>query len=321
MSPSRPFYTPSWWEKRFPWILDALAALDPDPLTDRLTARMAPIWGLVEICCRPPAAVLDMIWGVAGSWRADVAHVLGAAVRALPLPHPVRRWLWLEAPRLRDDGIDHAHLALKRQYAVILPVFLMVAVVGHAGLFVLSPSIQVPDLSMSSDELVAVRIAPEVEIEIPPPPEAVRRPATPIMAATAIDDDLTIARTTFEAFSKDAPALPPPPVVEEKAEELETFAPLMVPPAILNSAELYQLMHEEYPRPLRDAGIGGVVKIEAYVSAEGEVEQVRVAAGSGYETLDEAALRVAERMRCSPALQRDRNVGAWLSTSLEFRVR
>lgn len=321
MIPPRRFYTPSWWERRFPWILDVLAALDPDPLAARLAHRVAPLWRLVEICCRPPAAALDRVWRWAGTAHRAVVGTLGRGVRALPLPHPIRRSLWLETPRLRDDGIDHAHLALKRQYAVMLPIFLVIAVAGHAGLFILSPSIQVPDLSMSADELVAVRIEPEVEVEIPPPPDAVRRPATPVMAATAVDGDLTIGPTTFDAFTRNAPALPPPPVEEESAEELETFAPLMVPPAILNTAELHQAMLDEYPRRLRDAGIGGLVSIEAYVNGEGDIEQVRVAAGSGYESLDAAALRVASRLKCSPALQRDRKVGAWLRTSLEFKVR
>ncbi len=63
------------------------------------------------------------------------------------------------------------------------------------------------------------------------------------------------------------------------------------------------------------------MSIEAYVTAEGDVERVRIVAGSGYETLDSAALRVARRLKCSPALQRDKEVGAWLRTSLEFKVR
>jgi hypothetical protein len=47
------------------------------------------------------------------------------------------------------------------------------------------------------------------EIEIPPPPEAIQRPATPVIAEATIDEDITIAPTTFE----DNPIenLPPPP--------------------------------------------------------------------------------------------------------------
>jgi TonB family protein len=282
---------------------------------------VAPLQRLIETCCQPPAAALDRVWEWACAARAEIAGVVGRGVRWLPMPHVLRRSLWLEAPKLHDDGIDHAHRVLKRQYAVMLPVFLVVAVAGHAGLFLLSPSIRVPDLSMSSDELVAIRIEPEIEVEVPPPPNAIRRPATPIMAATAVDDDLSIAPTTFDSFVRDAPTLPPPPDEEEAEEELESFAPLTVAPAILNAEELHRIMREEYPRPLRDAGIGGRVRIEAYVDAHGRVERVRIAAGSGYQSLDAAALRVARRMKCSPALQRDRTVGAWLSTSLEFQVR
>ena len=46
------------------------------------------------------------------------------------------------------------------------------------------------------------------EIEIPPPPEAISRPATPVMVLTDIDDDITIAPTTFADSPVDV--LPPP---------------------------------------------------------------------------------------------------------------
>ena len=92
---TRPLYEPTWWQRRFPWLLDALAALDPAPLGRRLSAVLAPARAVVETLSRPLAAVLDLVArGIGASWR-GLHRALGAAIAALPLPGSVRRSLWL----------------------------------------------------------------------------------------------------------------------------------------------------------------------------------------------------------------------------------
>ena len=84
---------------------------------------------------------------------------------------------------------------------------MIVATFVHAALFQFWPTLTAEDVSFTAEELEAIELPPE--IEIPPPPEAISRPATPVIATATVDEDITIAPTTFE----DNPVedLPPPP--------------------------------------------------------------------------------------------------------------
>ena len=82
----------------------------------------------------------------------------------------------------------------------------LAATVVHFVLFMFWPSMTAEDVSFDSEELVAIELPPE--IEIPPPPQAISRPATPVIAAADISEDITIAPTTFE--DNPVEELPPP---------------------------------------------------------------------------------------------------------------
>lgn len=72
---------------------------------------------------------------------------------------------------------------------------------------------------------------------------------------------------------------------------------------------------------LRDAGIGGTVRVWLRLDTAGGVLDTRIAATSGVPRLDEAALRIVDRMRFAPAMNRDRPVEVWVSIPITFRVR
>jgi protein TonB len=135
-----------------------------------------------------------------------------------------------------------------------------------------------------------------------------------------VEDDVTIAPTTFE--ENPVEELPPPPeeVVESDATT-PTFTPFTVAPRITNGTELARVMQSEYPVSLKNAGIGGVVVVWFYIDETGAVRDTRVHQSSGYPQLDEAALSVAERAEFSPALNGDRNVPVWIQFPIDFRVR
>ena len=194
---------------------------------------------------------------------------------------------------------------------------MIAATVLHFGTFQFWPDMTAADVSFSADELEAIELPPE--IEIPPPPEAIARPATPVIAEADVSEDITIAPTTFE----DNPVenLPPPP--EESGTDLSaapTFTPFTVAPEILNRGEIIDAMVENYPPFLRDSGIGGVVRVFFFIDDKGIVQTTRVDKSSGYEMLDAAALEVAALYRFSPALNRDTRVPVWVSVPVEFRV-
>ncbi len=100
-----------------------------------------------------------------------------------------------------------------------------------------------------------------------------------------------------------------------------TFTPFTVAPAITNREEVVRAMEKEYPPLLREAGIGGTVKVYFFIDETGRVQDVRVDQSSGHQALDEAALRVADIYRFTPALNRDQKVPVWVSFPITFQVR
>ena len=216
------------------------------------------------------------------------------------------------------ESQETANDRLKRSFSSWFWGSMIVATFVHFSAFAFWPELTAADFSFESDELEAIDLPPE--IEIPPPPQQIARPATPVMASADIDEDITIAPTTFE----DNPVedLPPPP--EEQAVDLSaapTFTPFTVAPDIQNRAEVIRAMEREYPPLLRDAGIGGTVQVYFFIDEEGTVQQFQVNETSGHQALDDAALAVAGVYRFSAALNRDKRVPVWVSFGITFQVR
>ena len=195
---------------------------------------------------------------------------------------------------------------------------MIAATVLHFMLFQFWPTQTAAELSFTAEELKLIELPPE--IEIPPPPEAISRPATPVMAVTEIDDDITIAPTTFADNPVDV--LPPPPIHEGDADlsAAPVFTPMTVAPEIRNRREVEAALLREYPVLLRNAGIGGQVVVWFFISEEGTVLDRRVSQSSGLTLLDDAALQVADVFRFTPALNRERIVQVWIQLPITFRV-
>lgn len=196
---------------------------------------------------------------------------------------------------------------------------MIVATVGHFTLFSLFPEMTAADVSINTDQLEAIELPPE--IEIPPPPEAISRPATPIIAAADINEDITIAPTTFE--DNPVEELPPPPeeITTTERSAPGTFTPFTVRPDVKNRAEVGRVLEREYPSLLRDAGIGGKVVVWFYIDEEGEVEEFLVKESSGHAGLDAAALKVASIIEFTPALNRDKRVPVWIEWGITFTAK
>ena len=100
-----------------------------------------------------------------------------------------------------------------------------------------------------------------------------------------------------------------------------TFTPFTVAPSIQNRDEVVAAMAREYPPLLRDAGIGGTVRVYFFINEDGTAEQVRLDQSSGHPEIDEAAMNVAGAYRFSPALNRDEKVPVWVTFPITFQVR
>ena len=224
----------------------------------------------------------------------------------------------MNAQAVPSGATETANDRLKRNFGSWFWGSMIVATGLHAAAFAFWPDFTAEDFTYTSEELESIELPPE--IEIPPPPQQIARPATPVMAEADIDEDITIAPTTFEENPVDE--LPPPP--EEVATDISaapTFTPFTVAPDILNRSEVVRAMEREYPPLLRDAGIGGTVRVYFFIDEEGMVRDRRIDVSSGHQALDDAAMAVAEVYRFSPALNRDKQVPVWVSFGITFQVR
>lgn len=202
----------------------------------------------------------------------------------------------------------------KRRASNGLAAGIALAVLVHFAIFTLFPRLDVTPAAAAAEAIAAIDLPPEVEI--PPPPQEIPRPATPRVATVEVEDDLTIAPTTFE--SNPVERLGPPPEVGRSEDERPAFIPFDVAPRLKNREEVLALLERLYPRSLREAGIGGTVLLWLYIDEQGQVRETRVAETSGVPALDRAAREVAARMEFTPAQNRDRATAVWLAQPIDF---
>ena len=224
----------------------------------------------------------------------------------------------MEKGRHREEP-PTANDRLKGGWSARLWGSLILATAFHLGVFSLWPELTAQDYSSGSMELEVLELPPEVEI--PPAPEKISRPQTPIMSPTVLDRDITIGVTTLDAYKPDE--LPPPPDLDAGGTISDTpaFTPMTVRPGVRNRGEVQAAMEREYPPLLRDAGIGGTVQVWFFIDEEGRVLKTQVHTSSGHTALDEAALKVADVIRFSPALNREKRVKVWIALPITFVTR
>jgi len=146
----------------------------------------------------------------------------------------------------------------------------------------------VPIVELPAEVAVKPPPSPAPIILTPPTPEEIRRRTGPAMGST---QDLSQA---------------------------PTFTPYTLRPDIKNRSEIAQALEREYPRRLRNAGVGGTVQVWFFIDAEGEVQRLQVKESSGQKALDDAALRVAGSIDFTPARNRDEAVPVWIALPITF---
>ncbi len=210
---------------------------------------------------------------------------------------------------------DTANERLKAGYSARLWASLIAATALHAAVFALWPDMQAEVLASAREATTVIQLP---EVEIPPPPEAMPRPLGPIVASPDVSADFVPEMPQW----RDVPEMPPPPP-EGPTETVGAtpFTAFTQAPRLLNGSQTQRVLERVYPSLLKDAGLGATVPLLIHVDVDGSVLESRVEATSGYESLDEAALRVAGVMEFSPAMNRDKYVAVWIRMPVTFRVR
>ena len=199
--------------------------------------------------------------------------------------------------------------SLEYNYPITSRIATIVGIGLLIGLFLAFPRF-VNTVAFENDAQIVIEnldIPETQQFDRPPPPA---RPSVPIESESEdIADDLTIEETDLESFEAwDAP--PPPPSGPQVR-----FIPYDDPPTPLRP------IRPKYPEIAQEAGIEGVVIVQAFIDEKGRVKETMILKGIPNTGLDEAAIEAIRKTRFKPAKQRERAVGVWISIPVNFRLK
>jgi protein TonB len=121
-----------------------------------------------------------------------------------------------------------------------------------------------------------------------------------------------------------APAMPVPQPAKPSAEEVRTEPVKEV--AVLEDttpsvdASATGNPKPVYPRASKALGEEGRVMLDVYVQADGTVGDIRLHQSSGFERLDDSALRAVRQWRFKPARQSGKQIAMWYVQPITFNL-
>ena len=198
---------------------------------------------------------------------------------------------------------------LKVKYPIIIRLTTLIGIILVILNFLIFPRF-INTLSFETvDQLIIenIDIPQTQQIDNTPPPA---RPSIPVPSDDEdIADDLTLDELDFDDFSNmDAP--PPPP-----SGPKVVFIPYDDPPVAMTP------IRPVYPEIAQEAGIEGVIVVQAFIDEKGRVKETQILKGVPNTGLDEAAMDAIRKTRFKPAKQRERSVGVWISIPVNFRLK
>jgi len=198
---------------------------------------------------------------------------------------------------------------LKIKYPIIIRLTTLIGIILVILNFLIFPRF-INTLSFETvDQLIIenIDIPQTQQIDNTPPPA---RPSIPVPSDDEdIADDLTLDELDFDDFSNmDAP--PPPP-----SGPKVVFIPYDDPPVAMTP------IRPIYPEIAQEAGIEGVIVVQAFIDEKGRVKETQILKGVPNTGLDEAAMDAIRKTRFKPAKQRERAVGVWISIPVNFRLK
>ena len=197
---------------------------------------------------------------------------------------------------------------LKLKYPIVIRITGLISVLLVISNFLIFPRF-LNTLEFEDVDRVIIEnidIPQTQQIDNTPPPV---RPSIPVPSDDEdIADDLTLDELDFDDFNLDAP--PPPP-----SGPKVIFIPYDDPPVAITPIKPI------YPEIAQEAGIEGVVIVQAFIDAKGRVKETLILKGVPNTGLDEAAMEAIRKTRFRPAKQRERPVGVWISIPVNFKLK
>ena len=209
-------------------------------------------------------------------------------------------------------SIDDPAKAQKRTLA-----FVLVVIIHMLFFWVLASGLgaKIVETVVGPVETKIIEELPD-EKEPPPPPPDIEQPPPyvpppEISIDTIVDTSNTTAISNATSERPVAAAPPPPPTTEHKV--------VRTPPSTQGKGARTSL--PEYPPASRRAGEAGTVTLKAFVGEDGRVSQVEVVKSSGFEKLDEAAVKEVQRnWRFVPGKEDGKPVSMWHTFAVTFKL-
>jgi protein TonB len=172
------------------------------------------------------------------------------------------------------------------------------------------------------------RKLPEMALEIappPPPPPPVVQPkplpqvAAPKPAARPIPPSVPIVQSVAQTDAPSADAVqvappPPPPAPVAAAPEPEQVTEPRGYAGYLNNPA------PSYPSAAQKRGLQGRVILKIHVLASGQPDNISVAKSSGYDILDEAAIKAVNAWVFDPAKRGQKPIDGWVNVPINFKI-
>jgi TonB family protein len=209
-----------------------------------------------------------------------------------------------------------ANSRLHNDYGRLFKMFTLAALVVHGVLIFFFVTPRGEGFEARADELEVIDIPPE--IKIPPPPEEIARPATPVISAEPIEEDITIAETEIV---EDQPVPEGPPPMPETAEvgNTFTFTPYTVKPKCETNCTADDILRH-IPPLLQKSGVQCDLAVGLRIDTSGNVTATQILKSSGQQGCDSAAEKWAKTTSWTTAFNRDQPVVVWISQPVSIKT-
>ncbi len=216
-----------------------------------------------------------------------------------------------------QEGATWANKAVRERVAG-LAVVVAVHVALIAGLLLAMHRVMRPVQSDVSVRLIEEPKPLPIKDPMPLPLAKTTVPVTlpriEIPVVPAVDTPPPVAATTVPPAPTLQPEPRPAPPAASVTPATGDSAPLVDANAAGNAKPLY-------PRASKALGEQGVVMLEVFVTTDGTVGDIRIGRSSGYERLDESALRAVRQWHFVPAHQGGKQVAMWYKQPITFDLK
>lgn len=186
----------------------------------------------------------------------------------------------------------------------------------------------------TEDETAAVQpalaSAPEEPVPEEPPPPALERPpeSEPPKELPPELDALKLPEPAPERQPVETPVVEPPKEEPRKEPPRPPVAASAPAPAVAPRQARVDApprprksIRPDYPKGARLRGEQGDVQLEIEVTASGAVGEVKVVSSSGYQELDEAAVKAVKAAHFTPARRGRQSVSSTAKITLTFKLK